>query len=171
MANMKIYKRKTKGGNYYCSFSLRGKQWRVSLKTNNKEDAQTVAAAVYQRAVRGNGRDRDKLTIKCILRNYEEYLYKRNRLSPTTKQQLQWWATLPCMNDTILTITDIVSALDLASEAFRWENSTYNRYLAVLSAAFNHAIRMELRNGNPVRSRESRNSRGSAGLPRPRSTS
>jgi integrase len=149
---MKIYKRK-KNGSYYVSFSCRKKQYRVSLKTKNKDEAQKTASAVYERVYYGKPAF-SYPTVAEILNTYMDDLAKRGKLSLTTEGQIQFWtkqSDLYSCNANEVKARKIKTILDWNADGQRWGPATYNRYLAVLSAAFNLAIRYEELESNPCK--------------------
>jgi len=147
---MKIYKRK-KNGSYYVRFSCRKKQYRVSLRTEDKDEAQKTAAAVMERVT--NGQPRVTLTVGDLVEDYRTDLKNRGKLTPTADVQTYFWAHF-CYNAlpaSELTAGDIDNELSEAARDEDWSNATFNRYLGVLSAAYNFGIRYEKVSKNPAK--------------------
>jgi integrase len=142
----KLYRRKTKGSNYYVRFTCRGKQFRVTTGECTKPAAKEVARAIFNKAHEERGQA--AWFMKELLRMYLAFLRSGADLVPVGYHNL-FRLRLGSLKVKDVTAADIAGLLAEVAEDREWKPATYNKYLGYLSAAFNYAIKMEKCNNNP----------------------
>ena len=145
----KLYQRKTKGKSWYVRFTARGKQFRVTTGETDKTDANDVAVAIYTKALNGRLQKDRNYTVCRMVGDYMTELRRRECVMPTMEVHANFFRDhLGEQHAQFVSLTDIVCCLDKPAD--KWLPSTYNRYVAFIVAAFNHAIKYEILNVNPA---------------------
>jgi integrase len=146
----RLYQRRTKGKNWFVRFTCRGKQYRVSTKTDIRADAEVMADRIYERAwssITGF----PGLKLSKVIDVYMRYLQGRDAVMATMRTHEEVWKK--ALGDRIaaeVSTMAVHGVLDTMSDAKEWKPATYNRYLAFIKAVYNHAIHMDLLNANPA---------------------